>query len=39
MPEANQRFMTFAINLNLPLYQARMVYDKEGKVVEVVEHA
>ena len=38
MPEANQRFLTYAINLNLPLYQARMVVDGEGKVVKVIEH-
>jgi len=38
MPEANQRFMTYAINLNLPLYQARIAVDGDEKVVEVIEH-
>jgi len=37
MPESHQRFMPYTINLNLPLYQARMMYDAEGRVVEVKE--
>lgn len=37
MPEVSQRVLTYALNLNLPLYQAKIVHDAGGRVVATVE--
>jgi 8-oxo-dGTP pyrophosphatase MutT (NUDIX family) len=37
MPETYHRLLTYAINLTLPLVQARIVADVEGRVMEIKE--
>lgn len=38
MPESDKKYFPSVINLNLPIYQSKLILDSGGKVTEIVEY-